>query len=128
MSAILKTKPLQAASATSGREAVSASSASGCDVVSLIAEALPVVLVGDRLLAFQALQLLMRLDRDLLEARAQWNQDWFRRLMRIRPRAARRLARRWERLTPTPSIRLGTLRRRYHANLACNPYDTRPRQ
>jgi hypothetical protein len=70
--------------------------------------------------------LLMRLDRDLLEARAQWNQDWFRRLMRIRPMAVRRLTRRWERLTPTPSIRLGKLRRRYHANLACYLYDTRP--
>ncbi|MDQ3668037.1 MAG: hypothetical protein M3410_15990 [Acidobacteriota bacterium] len=123
MSAILKTKPLHGFSA--GRE-VSASAGSVGDVSSLIAESLPVALVGDRLLAFQALQLLMRLDRELLEARAQWNQDWFRRLMRIRPRAVRRLTRRWERLTPTPSIRLGTLRRRYHANLARYLYDTRP--
>ena len=120
MSAILKTTPLQGASAAAGREGVSAGA------VSLTAEALPFALVGDRLLAFQALQLLMRLDRDLLEARAQWNQDWFRRLMRIRPRAIRRLARRWEGLTPTPSIRLGTLRRRYHANLARYLYDLRP--
>ncbi len=117
MSAITKTTPLQGASAAASREGVSGA---------VTAEALPFALGGSRLLAFQALQLLMRLDRDLLEARAQWNQDWFRRLMRIRPRAVRRLTRRWERLTPTPSIRLGTLRRRYHANLACYLYDTRP--
>ncbi len=125
MSAILKTKPLHGSSAASGRE-VSASTGSVGDVSSLTAESVPVALVGDRLLAFQSLQLLMRLDRELLKARSQWNQDWFRRLMRIRPRAVRRLSRRWERLTPTPSIRLGTLRRRYHANLACYLYDTRP--
>jgi hypothetical protein len=126
MSAILKTTPLQGASAAASHEGVSAGAGSGGGVLSMTAEALPFALVGNRLLAFQALQLLMRLDRDLLEARAQWNQDWFRRLMRIRPRAVRRLARRWERLTPTPSIRLGTLRRRYHANLARYLYDTRP--
>ena len=120
MSAIIKTTPLQGASAAASREGVSAGA------VSLTAEALPFALVGNRLLALQALQSLMRLDRDLLEARAQWNQDWFRRLMRIRPRAVRRLTRRWERLTPTPSIRLGKLRRRYHANLAYYLYDTRP--
>ena len=123
MSAI---SPLHGASAASSREVVSAGAESVGDLSSLTGEALPVALVGDRLLAFQALQLLMRLDRDLLEARAQWNQDWFRRLMRIRPKAVRRLARRWERLTPAPSIRLGTLRRHYHANLACYLYDTRP--
>ena len=95
------------------------------DASSLTAESLTVALVADRLLAFQAMQLIMRLDCDLLEARAEWNQDWFRRLMRIRPRAVRRLARRWERITSIPSIRLGTLRRRYHANLACYLYDTR---
>lgn len=124
MSAIIKTTPLQGASAAASREGVFAGAGSVGDASSLTAEALPFALVGDRLLAFQALQLLMRLDRDLLEARAQWNQAWFRRLMRIRPRAVRRLARRWERLTPIPSIRLGTLRRRYHANLACYLYDT----
>jgi hypothetical protein len=117
---------LQGASAAAIREGVSAGTGSGVVVLSLTAEALPFALVGSRLLAFQALQLLMRLDRDLLEARAQWNQDWFRRLMRIRPRAVRRLTRRWERLTPTPSIRLGKLRRHYHANLAYYLYDTRP--
>lgn len=126
MSAILKTKPLQGASDALSREEVSARAELVGGVLALTAEALPVALVGDRLLAFQALQLVMRLDRDLLEARAQWNQDWFRRLMRIRPRVVRRLSRRWERLTPTPSLRLGTLRRHYHANLARYLYDTRP--
>src|SRR5688500_10948225 len=126
MSAILKTQPLQGASAPASRAVVSATPGSVVGVLALTAEALPFAVFGDRLLAFQALQLLMRLDRDLLEARAQWNQDWFRRRMRIRPRAVRRLSRRWERLTPTPSIQLGTLRKRYHANLACYLYDTRP--
>ena len=57
----------------------------------------------------EAMQLFMRLDRELLEARAQWNQDWFRRLMRIRPRAVRRLRRRWERLESATLYPLGTL-------------------
>src|SRR5215217_4415021 len=77
-----------------------------------------VVLSGGRLLAFEAMHLLISLDRDLCEARAQWNQDWFRRLMRIRPKAVSRLRRRWAKLDPPPAIPLGTLRRRYHANLA----------
>jgi len=77
-----------------------------------------VVLTGDRLLSFEAMHLLLSLDRDLREARAQWNQDWFRRLMRIRPRAVSRLRRRWAKLDPLPAIPLGPLRRRYHANLA----------
>ena len=76
-----------------------------------------VVLTGSRL-TFEAMHLLISLDRDLREARAQWNQDWFRRLMRIRPRAVSRLRRRWAKLDPPPAIPLGTLRRRYHANLA----------
>lgn len=50
-----------------------------------------VVLTGSRLLTFEAMHLLISLDRDLREARAQWNQDWFRRLMRIRPKAVSRL-------------------------------------
>jgi hypothetical protein len=74
-------------------------------------------LTGDRLLAAVAM-LLMRLDRDLVEARAQWNQDWFRRVMRARPKAVLRLERRWAKVDPTPAIPLGSLRRRYHANLA----------
>ena len=77
-----------------------------------------VELTGDRLLTFEAMHLLISLDRDLREARAQWNQDWFRRLMRIRPKAVSRLRRRWAKLDPPPAIPLGTLKRRYHANLA----------
>ena len=77
-----------------------------------------VVLTGSRLLTFEAMHLLISLDRDLREARAQWNQDWFRRLMRIRSRAVSRLKRRWAKLDPPPAIPLGRLRRRYHANLA----------
>ena len=77
-----------------------------------------VELTGDRLLTFEAMHLLISLDRDLREARAQWNQDWFRRLMRIRPKAVSRLKRRWATLDPSPAIPLGTLKRRYHANLA----------
>ena len=77
-----------------------------------------VELTGDRLLTFEAMHLLISLDRDLREARAQWNQDWFRRLMRIRPKAVSRLRRRWAKLDPPPAIPLGPLARRYHANLA----------
>ena len=77
-----------------------------------------VELIGDRLLTFEAMHLLISLDRDLREARAQWNQDWFRRLMRIRPKAVSRLRRRWAKLDPPPAIPLGTLKRRYHANLS----------
>ena len=72
----------------------------------------------DRELAAEAMTLLMRLDADLREARADWNEDRFRRIMRVRPRAVNRLQRRWERLNPQPSTPLGSLRRRYHANLA----------
>jgi hypothetical protein len=77
-----------------------------------------VVLTGGRLLTFEAMHLLILLDRDLREARAQWNQDWFRRLMRLRPKAVSRLRRRWAKLDPQPAIPLGTLKRRYHANLS----------
>lgn len=77
-----------------------------------------VELTGDRLLTFEAMHLLISLDRDLREARAQWNQDWFRRLMRIRPKAVSRLRRRWAKLDTPPALPLGALRRRYHANLA----------
>ena len=76
------------------------------------------VLTGGRLLTYEAMHLLILLDRDLREARAQWNQDWFRRLMRIRPKAVSRLRRRWAKLDPPPTIPLGTLKRRYHANLS----------
>lgn len=78
-----------------------------------------------RKLAVEAMTLLMRLDRDLREARADWNQDRFRRLMRLRPRVVSRLRRRWESLNPQPSISLGTLRRRFHANIAGHLYQLR---
>ena len=81
------------------------------------------MLSGGRLLAFEAMHLLISLDRDLREARAQWNQDWFRRIMRIRPKAVLRLRRRWANLNPTPAVPLGSLRRRYHANLAGYLYE-----
>lgn len=83
----------------------------------------PITLKGERLLAAQAMQLLLRLDSELLEARAQWNQDWFRRIMRIRPNAVSRLRRRWANLNPTPAVPLGSLRRHYHANLAGYLYE-----
>ncbi|SRR5258708_27364399 len=88
----------------------------------LTEEARPTTLTGDRLLAAEALRLLMQLDRDLSEARAQWNQDWFRRVMRVRPKVVSRLRRRWENVNPSPPIPLGSLRRRYHANLAMYLY------
>jgi hypothetical protein len=80
------------------------------------------VLSRERLLAAQALQSLMRLDRELRAARADWNQDRFRRVMRARSRAVLRVRRRWSALNPAPAIALGKLRRRYHANLACYLY------
>jgi hypothetical protein len=70
----------------------------------------------------QAMSLLMRIDIELREARADWNEDRFRRLMRLRPRAVSRLQRLWERLNPQPQIPLGSLRRRYHANIAAYLY------
>ena len=76
------------------------------------------VLSGERLLTAQALQLLMRLDHELKEVRADWNQDRFRRVMRARSKAVTRARRRWNSLDPTPAIGLGKLRRRYHANVA----------
>ena len=88
------------------------------EIVFELAAAQPIVLTGERLLAAEAMQLLMRVDRDILEARAQWNQHWFRRLMRVRPKAVSRLRRRWAKLDPAPAIPLGSLRRRYHGNLA----------
>jgi hypothetical protein len=79
----------------------------------------------DRKLALEAMTLFMSLDRELREARADWNQDRFRRLMRLRPLAVARLRRRWEILSPLPPIPLGTLRRRYHANLAGHLYESK---
>lgn len=84
----------------------------------LLTEAQPTVWTREQLVASQALQLLMRLERELREARAQWNQDWFRRVMGARSRAVLRLRRRWTKLNTMPAIHLGSLRRRYHPNLA----------
>jgi len=91
----------------------------------LLAKSQLSVLTGDRLLAVQALRLLIRVDRNLLEARAQWNQDWFRRLMHARPRVVARILRRWEILSPPPRVALGSLRRRYHANLSKYLYEAK---
>ena len=80
------------------------------------------VLTGERLLSAQAMKLLMRIDRDIGGARAQFNQDWFRRLMRARLKAVSRLRRRWSKIAPTPPVPLGRLRRRYHANVSMYLY------
>lgn len=94
-------------------------------ISSLMGQAEPPVLTGERLLTAEAMRLLIRLDRDILEARGQWNQDWFRRLMHARSKAVFRLRRRWLTLNPSPTLSLGSLRRRYHANLARYLYETR---
>jgi hypothetical protein len=78
----------------------------------------PQPLPPDRELVVAAMTLFMRIEIEVREARADWNEDRFRRLMRLRPKAVIRLRRRWERLDPQPRIPLGNLRRRYHANLA----------
>ena len=93
-----------------------------CYTYPLITTSPPKSLSPDRKLAVQAMTLLMRLDNELREARAEWNQNRFRRLMRLRPTAVIRLRRRWERLNPQPRIPLGSLRRRYHANIAGHLY------
>ena len=89
----------------------------------LSAEAVVTELSGERLLTTQAMTLLIRIDRDRKEARAQFNQDWFRRLMRLRNTTVRRLRRRWNLVQPTPSLPLGQLCRRYHANLCRHLYE-----
>jgi hypothetical protein len=89
------------------------------------ANASPYALTGDRLLAYQAIRLLMRLDTELRYARADFNEDRFRRIMRARPKVIARLRRRWAMLNPQPQIPLGSLRRRYHANLTRYLYQTR---
>jgi hypothetical protein len=71
-----------------------------------------------RELVVEAMTLFMRIENELREVRAEWNLDRLRRLMRLRPKVVARLRRRWERLNPLPRIPLGSLRRRYHANLA----------
>jgi hypothetical protein len=84
----------------------------------ILFEVSPAVLIGDRLLVAQAMTLLIRLDQDVRKARAEFNEDWFRRIMRARPKVVSRLRRRWMKISPSPPIPLGSLRRRYHANLA----------
>jgi hypothetical protein len=84
-----------------------------------------VALSGDRLLTRQAMRLLMRLDGDLRHARADFNQDRFRRIMHARSKAVARLRRRWAKIEPAPSMPLSNLRRRYNANLAGYLYESR---
>jgi hypothetical protein len=86
----------------------------------------PQPLPPDRELVVEAMTLFMRIESELREARADWNHDRFRRLMRLRPGAVARLIRRWERLDPLPRIPLGSLRRRYHANLSGYLYESNP--
>src|SRR5437667_7824013 len=93
-----------------------------CYTYPFIATSPPKPLPPDRELALQAMILFMRIESEMREVRADWNQDRFRRLMRLRPRVVNRLRRRWERLRPQPRIALGHLRRRYHANLAGHLY------
>ena len=57
------------------------------------------------------------IERDLAEARAQWNVDWFRRLMRALPKAVIRLKRRWE-AESVPDCSFRGISARYHANIA----------
>jgi len=83
-------------------------------VTTSVTERLPL----ERQLAVEAMSLYMLVENEFREARADWNQNRFRRLMRLRPRVAARLRRRWEILNPQPRIPLGTLRRRYHPNIA----------
>ncbi len=98
-----------------------------CYVYIVLASSPPPRALGvDRQLAAQAMTLLMRIDGELKEARADWNQNRFRRLMRTRSKAVSRLARRWSKLRPKPTLRLGSLTRRYHANIANYLYKPQP--
>src|SRR5437879_3871379 len=75
-----------------------------CYTYPVITTSPPKSLPHDRKLAVQAMTLFMRIESEMREVRADWNQDRFRRLMRLRPRAVTRLRRRWERLSPQPRI------------------------
>jgi hypothetical protein len=119
-------KSIQLAAIATDRTSRNSASGGAEPLATLLAKAQPIALTGERLLAAQAMRLLMRLDRELLEARAQWNQDWFRRVMHSRSKAASRLRRRWGKITPRPAIPLGSLRRRHHANLAGHLYEPGP--
>src|SRR6185295_6713823 len=83
-----------------------------CYVFSSVAGSTLTALPPDRRLVAQAMTLLMRVDGALRLARADWNEDRFRRLMRLRSKAVRRLQRRWVKVEPKPRIPLGSLRRR----------------
>ncbi len=109
---------VEEAGASRGVNANGQASTIRCYTYPIIATSPPKSLPPDRKLAVQAMTLFMRIESEVREARAWWNQDRFRRLMRLRPRVVIRLRRRWERLNPQPRIPLGTLRRRYHANLS----------
>src|SRR5713226_3542244 len=89
-----------------------------CYVYPLVTTSPRPFLKPDRKLAFEAMTLFMLIESEVREARAEWNPDRFRRLMRLRPKVVARLRRRWEKLNPLPLIPLGSLRRRYHANIA----------
>lgn len=111
-------KPTQRAAIVTDRGSRNRASYRAEPLATLLFKAQPMALTGERLLVAQAMSLLMRLDSELLDARAQWNQDWFRRVMRSRSKAASRLRRRWGRIIPPLAVPLGSLRRRYHASLA----------
>src|SRR5215471_13880202 len=100
------------------REATGAALTIRCYAYPIITTSVPKRLPRDRQLAVEAMYLYMRIDNEFRAARAEWNQDRFRRLMRLRQRVVDRLRRRWEILNPQPRIPLGALRRRYHPNLA----------
>src|SRR5437016_9664349 len=89
-----------------------------CYVFSSVAGSTLTALRPDRRLAAQAMTLLMRIDGALRLARADWNEDRFRRLMRLRSKVVKRVQRRWAMLESKPRMALGSLRRRYHASLA----------
>lgn len=97
-----------------------------CYLYPLVTSAAPIYLRPDQRLAFEAMKFLLRLDHEMRETRADWNEDRFRRLMRLRPKAVRRLERRWVNLEFRPRIPLGSLRRRYHPNLSCYLYEFNP--
>jgi hypothetical protein len=109
---------IEEVSAPNGEKPISGTLTIRCYVHSSVARSPLIALSLDRRLATQAMTLLMRIDGDLRFARAGWNEDRFRRLMRLRSKAVRRLQRRWVKVAPKPRMPLGSLRRRYHANVA----------
>jgi len=108
------------------REAMGLASTIHCYTYPVLTTLPPTRLSPDRQLTVEAIRLYARIENEIREARADWNQDRFRRLMRVRPWVVARLQRRWEGLSPRPRITLGSLRRRYHANLARYLYEPMP--